>query len=332
MNIYSTVGTPRQGLSHGCVRVYTCRTNTIMCAMPFSAPLCDATPEAPVFGPQFTCRAGLAHNLLSRCLRRQSILLYGGPKLGKTSLLLHLKWLVDQQRGDSSAMPPVLYLDMRDEAARAPLLLGRPVGPASILLLDHCDHLLTDNCIDALRKRFNTDFLEHGIVAAGGRSWRDFVVDQPWAVAFRPAPLAVLVQGEARQLLTALAPIPRDAALGAGGTHPYVLKMVAQHMLSFPEDPLSTIRMSGERLVPFFEHCRDALGQSVEHTLLKYLVHEARPITPREAAVAVGLASIKSIADTLCWLGVISRWNLSQGAMLQANCRLFNDWYMATAC
>jgi hypothetical protein len=244
-------------------------------------------------------------------------------------MLLHLKWLVNQDGGDSFARPSALYLDMKDEAARAQLLLGPGASPASILLLDNCDHLLKGHCIDTLREFLNTDSLEQGVVWAGGRSWHDFVVDQNWAVAFRPAPLAVLVQGEARQLLKAVAPIHLDAALGAGGTHPYVLKMVAHNMLSFPEDPLSTIRTSKERLVPFFEACRDALRQETEHTLLKYLVQEGRPITPR-VAVAVGLPSIKAVADILCCLGLISRWNLSQGAMLQANCQLFNDWYMTT--
>lgn len=296
--------------------------------MALSAPLCDVHPETPVFATQFTCRTGLAQNLLSRCFRRQSILLYGGPKLGKTSVLLHLKWLVNQDGKD--LRPSALYLDMKDEAARAQLLLGPEKRPAPILLLDNCDHLLKGHCVDTLCEFLNTDSLEQGIVWAGGRSWRDFVVDQNWAVAFRPAPLAVLVQGEARQLLKAVAPIHLDAALRAGGTHPYVLKMVAHNMLSFPEDPLSTIRTSKERLVPFFEACRDALRQEAEHTLLKYLVQEARPITPRKAAIAVGLPSIKAVADILCCLGLISRWNLSQGAMLQANCQLFNDWYMTT--
>jgi hypothetical protein len=295
------------------------------------APLCDAHPETPVFATQFTCRTSLAQNLLSRCLRRQSILLYGGPKLGKTSVLLHLKWLMNQHGEDSFAMPPALYLDMKDEAARAQLVRGRRASPAPILLLDNCDHLLNGNFVDTLCEVLHTDFLEHGIVGAGGRPWRDFVVDQNWAIAFRPAPLAVLVQGEARQLLKVVAPIYLDTALAAGGTHPYVLKVLAHNMLSFPEDPLSAIRTSGDRLVSFFEACCDALGQSAEHTLLKYLVQEARPITPREAAVAVGLPSIKSVADALCCLGLISRWNLTEGAMLQANCQLFNDWYMATA-
>jgi hypothetical protein len=244
-------------------------------------------------------------------------------------VLLHLKWLIDQERGNSSAMPPAWYLDMKDQAARARLILGRRASAAPILLLDNCDHLLKAHYVDTLRDFFTTDSPDQGIVWAGARSWHDFVGNQTWAVAFRPAPLAVLVQGEARHLLKTMAPIHVDTALGAGGTHPYVLKMLAHNMLSSPHDPLSTIRTSGERLVPFFEACRDALGHAAEHTLLKYLVQEARPITLREATVAVGLPSIKSVADSLCCLGVISRWNLSQGAMLQANCQLFNDWYLA---
>jgi hypothetical protein len=299
--------------------------------MPFSVPLCDTHPETPVFATQFACRTRLAHNLLSRCLRRQSILLYGGPKLGKTSMLLHLQWLANQVGGSSSALPPALYLDMKDETARAHFVLERRTRAESILLLDNCDSLLKGNGMAALQEFLSTNSREHGVVAAGGRSWRDFVMGQTWAAAFRPAPLAVLVQGEARELLKALPSIHHDAALRAGGTHPFVLKMVVQNMLSFPEDPLSAIRTSGERLVPFFEASRDALGHAAEHTLLKYLVQEARPITPREAALAVGLPSIKSVADALCCLGVMSRWNLSEGAMLQANCQLFNGWYMEAA-
>ena len=107
--------------------------------------------------------------------------------------------------------------------------------------------------------------------------------------------------------------------------------MIAHNMLSLPQDPLSTIRTSKERLVPFFEACRDALRQETEHTLLKYLIKKARPVAPGEAAIAVGFPT-KAVTDMLCSLGLICRWNLSQGAMLQANCKLFNDWYMPEPC
>ena len=63
---------------------------------------------------EFTGRRRLAQNLLGRCLRRQSILLYGGPKLGKTSMLLNLKWLIEQDCKASSATP--WYLDLSEGA------------------------------------------------------------------------------------------------------------------------------------------------------------------------------------------------------------------------
>ena len=120
------------------------------------------------------------------------------------------------------------------------------------------------------------------------------------------------------------------AVLSVGGTHPYVLKVLGHFMLSLPGDPLSAISTAGEHLVPFFQACRQSLRQGAEEALLRHLVQEVRPINPREAAVAVQLPNIKSQADALCCLGLISRWNLNEGAMLQANCPIFNAWYLKT--
>ena len=260
------------------------------------------------------------------------MLLYGGPKLGKTSMLLQLKWLVDQDREASSATPAALYLDLSDEGARKQLLLGRWVSPAPILLLDNCDHPLKDNRIDQLHEFITSASFAHAVVWAGARSWHDFVLDHKWTADLRPAPLAVLLQGEARELVKPrLTPDQTTAALAAGGTHPYVLKVLAHYMLSLPGDPMSAILTAREHLVPFFQACRQALRQGAEEALLTHLVQEARPLNPREAAGAVGLPTIKSPADALCCIGLISRWNLNEGAMLQANCRIFNDWYLATA-
>ena len=97
---------------------------------------------------EFTGRRRLAQNLLGRCLRRQSILLYGGPKLGKTSMLLHLKWLIKQDCKVSSTTPAALYLDLSDGTNHEQLLLRRWASPASILLLDNCDSLIKDDLID----------------------------------------------------------------------------------------------------------------------------------------------------------------------------------------
>ena len=299
-----------------------------MISVPFDNPL----PEKPVFGStEFIGRTRLAQNLFSRCLRRQSILLYGGPKLGKTFMLLHLKWLVDRDREASSATPAALYLDLSDMGTRKQLFVGPWPSPAPILLLDNCDHLLKENRNDQLHEIITGASFAHAAVWAGARAWHDFVLDDSWTAHIRHAPLAVLLQSEAGKLLNArLTAHQMTAVLSAGGTHPYVLKVLGHFMLSLPGDPLSAISTAGEHLVTFFQACRQALRQGAEEALLRHLVQEARPINPREAAVAVRLPSIKSHADALCCLGLISRWNLNEGAMLQANCPIFNDWYLKT--
>jgi hypothetical protein len=293
----------------------------------------DVGPEAPVFGAtDFTGRTRFAQNLFRRCLRHESILLHGGPKLGKTSMLLHLKWLVDKERKDSSSPPSAVYLDLSEQGARDELFLGRWSSPAPILLLDNCDHLVQQNCIDKMREFMSRDSPTHGIVWAGGRSWHGFVMDQRSTVDLRPAPLAVLLESEARDVVRSqLTPDQITGTLAAGGTHPYVVKVLAHRMLSLPGDPPRALAAAGEQLVPFFQACREALREGPEQALFKYLVQEAQPIAPGKAAAALGLGAIKSAGDTLCWLGLISRWNLNDGAMLQANCSIFNDWYLATA-
>ena len=300
--------------------------------MTSSVPSGNPFPETPVFdSTEFIGRTRLAHNLLSRCLRRQSILLYGGPKLGKTSMLRHLKWLVDRDREASSATPAALYLDLSDAVTRKQVLVGPWPSPAPITLLDNCDHLLKENRIDQLQEVINSASFAHAAVWAGGRSWHNFVQDHRWSVHVRHAPLAVLLQGEAGELVKArLTAKQTTAVLAAGGTHPYVLKVLAHYMLSPSGDPMSALPTAAEHLVPFFQACRQALRLGAEEALLTYLIQQARPINPRQAAVAMGLPTIKSHADALCCLGLISRWNLNEGAMLQANCPIFNDWYLKT--
>lgn len=243
-------------------------TDTIKYTMTTPVPLGNPLPETPVFGStEFIGRTRLAKNLFSRCLRRQSILLYGGPKLGKTSMLLHLKWLVDRDREASSVTPASLYLDLSDAVTRTQLLVGPWPSPAPIMLLDDCDHLLKENRIDQLPGFINSASLAHAAVWAGGRSWHDFVQDHRWSANVRHAPLAVLLQGEAEELVKGrLTANQTTAVLTAGGTHPYVLKVLAHHMLSLHGSPRSAVSTASEHLVPFFEACRQALQQGAEES------------------------------------------------------------------
>lgn len=299
-----------------------------------SAPLSfsDVFPDQPVFGaPQFTGRAGLAQNLLSRCRRGQSVLLYGGPKLGKTSMLRHLKWLIDQNDDTASGKSAASYVDMADGGAREDFLREADRRQTSILLLDNCEHLLQEHGVITLRELMQRDTFAHATVWAGSRTWHDVILEDIRTLTLTRVPLAVLFDGEAQELLNLyLAPHHVPAALTAGGTHPYVLKIIAHELRSDSGNPKYAIQRAAARLIPFYTMCREALRQPSEHAVLQYLMQESRPVAPQEVARAVGLLNIKSTADALCSLGLMSRWNLKNGAMLHANCQLFNDWYLAS--
>lgn len=103
-----------------------------------------ADADAPVYGPvRFIGRAGLVKNLATRCSAWQSVLLYGGPKLGKTSLLLQMRWVLERQQTPSWTQPPVQYLDLADEDLRRRFLIGE-WDRVQTLLLDNCDALMEE--------------------------------------------------------------------------------------------------------------------------------------------------------------------------------------------
>lgn len=251
------------------------------------------------------------------------MLVYGGPKLGKTSLLLHLREVLEQGRESGSGNALVTeYLDLRDEEGRARFVADQG-STAAVLLLDNCDALLPS--VPSSRPAQAT-------VWAGGRAWRDFVWSGGLGPAPLPVPLAVLLNGEARSLASPdLAPHLVDDVLAYGGTHPYVLQTLRAHLIA--EGPPSDLAYAAEavraQLAPFFLACLQELTAPAERALLDWLIAQGAPMNPRAAAQALGQETIKSTADVLCFLGLICRWNLNDGAVLHANCRLFNDWYRA---
>ena len=271
-------------------------------------------------------------NLVTRLRRRESVLLYGGPKLGKTSLLLHLKWLLEQQGVPSSDGPTVQYGDLVEARVRERFLAG-DLQRSSILLLDNCDHLLQHGLTKGkpLARGNGDGGPRQTMVWAGGRAWREYIRSERSGLKLAPVPLAILLNGEARSLVKPeLTTDQADAILSYGGTHPYVLKMLRARMIADPRaDPAHMVGAVQVRLAPFFQACLEAVREPIERTLLDHLIRHRGPINPRQAAQALGLPTVKPAADTLCYLGLISRWNLNEGAMLHASCRLFNDWYGA---
>ena len=285
--------------------------------------------EGPVFGPgRFIGRSGLAQNLVRRCRRGQSIVLFGGPKLGKTSMLLHVQWFL-QMHQSSAGLQPV-YLDLRDPALRTEVVAGRSVDSSRILLLDHCDSLVNGTYGEEIRGVLEQGGGASATIWAGGRSWHEAVQAAGGAAALRRAPLAVLFPGEARQFVPAhLSGEQAEEFLALCGTHPYVLKVVAAGLQDCGSSVQAAVRAAVPRLRPFFAACRDAMRSEGEQVLMRYLAEVAKPVNPREAEAVLGRPSIKASADLLCAIGVISRWNLNEGAMLHAPCQLFNEWYLS---
>jgi hypothetical protein len=292
-------------------------------------PAPHSNPEEPVSAtPGFVGRAGLVRNLVSRCGQRQSVLLYGGPKLGKTSLLLHVQWVLQQRE---AAPRQALYVDLSDGASRDHFLAGGYRNPA-ILLLDNCDQLIRHTGGKLLLKQGKGNGSPaQALIWGGGRPWRDFVRSGQAGLDLQAVPLAVLLTGEARALVgDVLMPDGIAMVLAFGGTHPYVLKVLraAASACGAETDLTGVIRLGRGKLAPFFEACFQCVQGPVERQLLDYLIARGHAVNPREAAHALDLPTVKPAADTLCYLGLISRWNLNEGAMLEASCRLFNEWYL----
>lgn len=290
-------------------------------------------PATPVFRPgEFKGREGLVRNVLWRLKRGESLSLFGGPKLGKTSLLLHLAWQLNQDRTIPSSKvpgPSAMYVDISDKAD-CQRFRSRSQGGYSIILFDNCDnlaegHTLSLSDIDPSQGR--------SAVFTGARAWRDVVREGRLAHKLKSIPLAVFLEKEARQLFSpALSMEQQTCILTHAGTHPFLIKVFQAEWLCAgphvrPEKVVKEVKTS---LSYFFHDCVKQLREPLEHQVLTYLIEADKPVNPREVARAVGLPTIKPVADTLCALGLVGRWIRDEEATLSANSRLFNEWYRET--
>jgi hypothetical protein len=136
---------------------------------------------------------------------------------------------------------------------------------------------------------------------------------------FRLFPLSVLLDGETRRL------IGRDTSphLAAWtGNHPYLTKL----FLHYGDDAVEAGRCQWE---PFVQRLAAEIGDGPERRLLCYLIERGEPVNPTKAQSDTGIRDIKAVADTLTYLGVISRWIRNEEATLFAGCRLFNNYITA---
>ena len=273
----------------------------------------------PAIGDAFIGRQGLVRNLRRRIARGESLAVIGGPKLGKTSLVrTALQGLTSH---------PVLEIDVgADPSPRI------DVVPGSIIVLDNLDSI-AGSAIELLLPRVSAA-KPASIVATGGRRLRTMLGRSGAlaGVSFRVVPLSVLLDGETRRL------IGRDTspALAAWtGNHPYLTKLLLHYMdwggdgnHRTLEHAVATGRCQWE---PFVQRLAAESGEGPERRLLCYLIERGKPVNPTLAQSDTGIRDMKAVADTLAYLGVISRWIRNEEATLFAGCRLLNDFITAEA-
>jgi hypothetical protein len=260
----------------------------------------------PAIGDLFIGRRGLVRNLRERVASGESLAVIGGPKLGKTSLV--------RTALDGLSNRTVIEIDLG--ADRSPQLR---VVPGAVVVLDNLDDL-ADSVIESLLGRLSA-VEAASVVVTGGRRLRTLLglSGTLAGVNFRLYPLSVLLDGETRALSGRDAS-PSLAALT--GNHPYLMKL----LLHYGDDAVAASRCQWE---PFVQCLAAEIGEGPERRLLCYLIERGQPVNPALAQSDTGIQDIKAVADTLAYLGVISRWMRNEEATLFAGCRLLNNYITA---
>ena len=264
----------------------------------------------PATGDAFIGRSGLVKNLRGRIARGESLAVIGGPKLGKTSLVrTALEGLSDRT---------VVEVDCGTDPS--PRL---DVPPGSIMVLDNLDDV-ADQAIRPLLERLSAAGTA-GLVVTGGRRLRTLLGHSGTEACpnVRLFPLSVLLDGETRQLIGR----DTDSHLAAWtGNHPYLTKLLLHYKDHRGDDAVAAGRCQWE---PFVQRLAAEIGEGPERRLMRYLIERGQPVNPTLAQSDTGIRDIKTVADRLVYLGVISRWIRNEEATLFAGCRLLNNFITA---
>ena len=261
----------------------------------------------PATGDAFIGRHGLVRNLRGRIAKGESLAVIGGPKLGKTSLV--------RTALDGLSDRTVVEMDCgTDSSPRLDVL------PGSIVVLDNLGDV-AGPAIEPLLARLSAVGAA-GIVVTGGRRLRTLLGHSGTETGpnFRLFPLSVLLDEETRRL------IGRDTSphLAAWtGNHPYLTKLLLHYKDHRGDDAVAAGRCQWE---PFVQRLAAEIGEGPEWRLLCYLIERGKPVNPTKAQSDTGIRDIKAVADTLTYLGVVSRWIRNEEATLFAGCRLLNNY------
>ena len=265
----------------------------------------------PATGDAFIGRQGLVRNLRGRIAKGESLAVIGGPKLGKTSLV--------RTALDGLSDRTVIEVDLgMDPSPRI------AVVPGSIVVLDNLDDV-AGPAIEPLLARLSAAG-GAGLVVTGGHRLRTLLGHSGTlaAVKFRLYPLSVLLDGEMRRLIGR----DRSPSLAAWtGNHPYLTKLLLHYYKDHSgDDAVAAGRYQWE---PFVQRLAAEIGDGPERRLIHYLIERGQPVNPTLAQSDTGIRDIKTVADRLTYLGVISRWIRNEEATLFAGCRLLNNYITA---
>lgn len=256
----------------------------------------------PAIGDAFIGRQGLVRNLRARIGRGESVAVIGGPKLGKTSLIR------TALQGLSGC--PVIVVDLG--TTPSPCIEWTP---RAIVILDNLDALAHPEIAPLLARVSAAK--PTSTVVTGGRRLRTLLGETTRLadLSFRLFPLSVLLDGETRRLIGTDA---NPSLVAWTGNHPYLTKL----FLHYGNDVVTTGRSQWE---PFVRQLAADIGHGPERQLLRYLIDRGKPVNPTVARSDTGISGIKAVADTLVYLGAVSRWIRDEEATLFAGCRLLND-------
>jgi hypothetical protein len=187
--------------------------------------------------------------------------------------------------------------------------------PGAVVVLDNLD-ALPDAAANSLLVRVSSAD-PAGLVVTGGRRLRALLGHSGTLgdVSFRIVPLSVLLDGETRRLI---GPHGNAELAAWSGNHPYVTKL----LLHYGGNAVADGRSQWE---PFVRSLLAEIAEGPELRLLRYLIECGKPVNPAQAQAETAIADVKAVADTLVYLGAISRWIRDEEATLFAGCRLLNS-------
>lgn len=260
-------------------------------------------------------RKGVVRNLVDHLIEGTSVIVSGGPGMGKTTLLQQTAHALAD--GPGPVTIDLLREDPGDLGRRIPR--GRE---AVVLLLDGCEALLPDPAASVrqiIQASKAVGKNVRGIVWAGGVEWGE------WATAHRVEldgpirfyPLIVLPPKEARPFLRHhwpkdMSSSELDRLLDLSGGHPYLMARI--------------LGQADMECGSFFSELWKAVDGTTEEAVLIQLIEAGSWVLLEDLKNEAGGRLPKKVLDRLAMLGLINRTLVEGAAAAKAVSPLLIDW------